>query len=251
MIGLQEEAAPDMNRDDADTSAGTHLLRPEGATARGSLDRRLILSEAVRFIDDRGLDELTMRRLGRELGVEAMALYRYLPSREDLLGGVVDVVLEEYGDPDTLEAVSWQLFLQRVAHAVRAVAVAHPQIFPLVATRPPEAPWLRPPLRSLDWVEAFLTRVRSYGFDDVATVALYRAFSTFLLGHLLLEVSAAGGDLSVVLEAAPTAQRVPLDKYPTVDRLSSRLAENAFDEEFEESLENLLDRLGRLLHRDT
>ena len=76
----------------------------------------------------------------------------------------------------------WQDFLQRLAHGVRRVALAHPKAFPLVASRPPEAPWLRPPLRSLDWVEAFLRGLTDEGFTDEAAVAAYRAFTSFLLG---------------------------------------------------------------------
>ena len=54
-----------------------------------------ILRAAVEFIDTNGLSKLTMRRLGAHLGVEAMALYRYVPGREQLLDGVVEVVMDE------------------------------------------------------------------------------------------------------------------------------------------------------------
>ena len=100
-----------------------------------------------------------MRRLGAELGVEAMALYRYVPSRSDLLDGVVEAVVDElYADPEVhlLPQNSWQEFVIRLAHGVRRMALAHPGAFPLVATRPPAAPWVCPPLRSLRWIESFL-----------------------------------------------------------------------------------------------
>lgn len=235
-----------MERDRARNPQHTQKRTAESGSARGSLDRDLILCEAVRFIDDEGLDQLTMRRLGKHLGVEAMALYRYVPSREDLLDGVVDLVLEEFVDPDE-EAVapSWQDYLQRIAHGVRTVAVAHPNVFPLVVSRPPEAPWLRPPLRSLEWVERFLAALRRYGFDDGPTVAVYRAFSTFLLGHLLLEVSSRGAEILAV-EPGPPVEPDDLSDYPEIRRLSPLLAENAFGDEFEYALESLLDRLSRL-----
>ncbi len=88
--------------------------------------------------------------------------------------------------------------LQRLAHGVRRIALAHPQVFPLIASRPPAAPWVRPPLRSLRWMENFLDNLIGCGFDDAAAVAAYRAFSSFLLGHLLLEVSAQGVDTGPV-----------------------------------------------------
>ena len=135
--------------------------------ARQPLDQLRILNEAVAFIDQRGLSMLTMRRLGAQLGVEAMALYRYVPGREQLLDGVVEVVMDELYR-DTMRQYrprSWPEYLQQMAHARPSVgARAHPRIFPLVATRPPAAPWLRPPLRSLRWVESFLEQMNDYGF---------------------------------------------------------------------------------------
>jgi AcrR family transcriptional regulator len=122
----------------------------EPPSARTPLGRDRILKTAVRFIDDNGMRGLTMRRLGAELGVEAMSLYRYVPGREALLDGVVETVIGEmYDDPAvvTVPRDGWQDFLQRLAHGVRRVALAHPAAFPLVASRPPEAPWLRPPPR--------------------------------------------------------------------------------------------------------
>ena len=109
----------------------------------------------MHLIDTEGRERLTMRRLGSELGVEAMALYRYIPGREQLLDGVVEYIMNElYQQTMTGDLPgSWQEYLQRMAHGVRGICVAHPRVFPLVATRPPAAPWLRPPLRSLRWVE--------------------------------------------------------------------------------------------------
>ena len=100
-------------------------------------------------------------------------------------------------DDDVLDAPrdGWQDFLQRLAHGVRRVALEHPKAFPLVASRPPEAPWLRPPLRSLDWVEASWRGCTPKGSPTTAAVAAYRAFTSFLLGHLLLEVSTHGADV--------------------------------------------------------
>jgi hypothetical protein len=77
-----------------------------------------------------------------------------------------------------------------MAHGVRRYARAHPHAFPLVATRPPAAPWVNPPLRSLRWVEAMLTGLAADGFSDEQVLFTYRTFNSFLLGYLLLETSA-------------------------------------------------------------
>ena len=220
-------------------------------SARVPLDRERILSAAVAFIDEEGLSGLTMRRLGSTLGVEAMSLYRYIPGRQELLDGVVDTIVNQmYDDDEILQTPQhgWQDFLQRLAHGVRRVALAHPKAFPLVASRPPEAPWLRPPLRNLKWVESFLDGLASEGFSDDSAVAAYRAFTSFLLGHLLLEVSSLGADVGPldVLEDDSHAQS--LGAYPMVRRLHGALAEDHSAAEFEMSLENLLERISLLQH---
>jgi AcrR family transcriptional regulator len=231
--------------EDADAA----LVKGDAPPSRHTpLDRGLILDAAVTFIDEQGLPGLTMRRLGQALGVEAMALYRYVAGKEELLDGVVDLLVEGMRtDAEVLDSPrdGWQDFVQRLAHGVRRVALAHPKAFPLVASRPPEAPWLRPPLRSLEWVEAFLVGLESEGFSDEAAVASYRAFTSFLLGHLLLEVSTHGADVGPldVLEESPEPG---LEDYPTVSRLRRQLAQDHAAVEFEEALEELLNRLAQV-----
>jgi AcrR family transcriptional regulator len=193
-----------------------------------------------------------MRRMGAHLGVEGMALYRHVTGRDDLLDGVVELVVDElYGDPEVYLAPQhgWQDYLQRLAHGVRRIAIAHPAVFPLIATRPPAAPWVRPPLRSLRWMESFLDALTTHGFSDGAAVAAYRAYTSFLLGHLLLEVSQRGVPISPLddPEATPHVEDRSLAAYPLVRRLSSLLSEDESAAEFEESLENLLERLQRVL----
>jgi AcrR family transcriptional regulator len=219
---------------------------PGTALSRRPLGRDQILREAVRLIDTEGRERLTMRRLGGELGVEAMALYRYIPGREQLLDGVVEYVMNELYQQTMTEDLpgSWQEYLQRMAHGVRNICVAHPRVFPLVATRPPAAPWLRPPLRSLRWVESFLVSLQRFGFTDDKSVRIYRTFSTFLLGHLLLE--SATVDVSVDVELDDDIEFFEtndLSQYPRLMALESKLRQDGYEEEFEDALEDLLNRI--------
>jgi AcrR family transcriptional regulator len=218
-----------------------------GRPPRRPLDQALIVHEAVKFIDEHGRELLTMRRLGARLGVEAMALYRYLPGRDALLDAVVEALMDELYDVTMTGEYgsSWQEYLQQLAHSVRALARAHPRIFPLVASRPPAAPWLRPPLRSLRWVEEFLTGLARHGFNDADSVLAYRAFSTFLLGHLLLESSAISGEpISPEDDQLPTPAKQDLSEYPRLLQLEGPLAQNAFAEEFDDALEDLINRIA-------
>lgn len=219
-------------------------------SSRVPLSRERVVDAAIAYIDDEGLSDLTMRRLGQRLGVEAMSMYRYIPGKEELLDAVVEKMISHMQrDSEVLRAPEqgWQDFLQRLAHGIRRVSLQHPKAFPLVASRPVEAPWLRPPLRSLEWVEAFLTGLRSEGFTDDAAVAGYKAFTSFLLGHLLLEVAMKGADLGPldVIENQPD-EPDSLAEFPSVRHLRDGLSADHAAVEFEESLENLLERMTHI-----
>ena len=230
-----------------------------GAPGRRTLSREQIIETAIDFVDKRGLTALTMRRLGKELRVEAMSLYRYVNGREDLLEGIVAHMVAELHlrpDDEQLQPTNgWQAYLVWLAHGVRALAREHPNVFPLIATRHPAAPWLRPPLRSLRVVEDFFTMLISRGFSEARAVMAYRAFSSFLLGHLLLEATVLGAQTAPADEPldegesdVPNAdQELDLDKFPHVQRLEAQLSEDHAAAEFEQALEDLLDRLDRLI----
>jgi TetR/AcrR family tetracycline transcriptional repressor len=151
---------------------------------------------------------------------------------------------------DELAQTCWQAYLQALAHSVRRIAVQHPSAFPLVATRHPSAPWLRPPLRSLDLVEDFLQTLRRYGFSDRQVVSAYRGFSSFLLGQLLLESATRGARTSPVEVPFDEgdAQRpnrdgqLDLSDKPATAELRPMLSEDHSAEEFDIALEMLLDR---------
>jgi len=218
-----------------------------------NLSRDAIVEAALQFIDHDGAQGLTMRSLAKEFDVVPMALYRYVQGREDLLEAVVALLLERVlhdldGD---LADTGWQSYLQTLANSVRRIAVEHPAAFPLVATRHPAAPWLRPPLRSLDLVEHFLRTLRGHGFTDIQIVGTYRAFSSFLLGNLLLEAASRGAETSPVEVAfdegnariANQDGQLDLSDKPETKHLRPLLSEDHSEDEFETALETLLDRL--------
>ena len=205
------------------------------------------------MIDIGGLRSFSMRALGGSFGVEAMALYRYVDSREQLMDDIVAFVLDEVAaDSDGEAAVGrlWQAYLARSAREIRRVALTHPQIFPLIATRPPSAPWVRPPLRSLSWMESFLGALRGFGFTPGAMVSTYRAFASFLLGHLLLEVIAMGVDTAPVplSDATPFGRTMDLSvDYPRLAAMRSEMELDRAGELFEADLALLTQRVEALV----
>ncbi|MEJ7636325.1 TetR family transcriptional regulator [Aeromicrobium sp.] len=248
----------------------------------GKLSRDLIAAATLDLIDELGIGAASMRAIAARLDVEAMSLYKHFPTRDALLDAVVDRIVDELdADPEVRrEAVDgWRDYLSRLAHGVRRYALAHPHAFPLVTTRPAEAPWVNPPLRSLVWIESMLATLSSEGFDDDQVLFAYRSFNSFLLGYLLMESGAhtlrdpqtgdgsfGGGDaadampvpgglsptrtkaqLAGIAEADTTAETIdPQDDieirdYPTIHRLAGGLAEDHFGAEFERALTEMLD----------
>ena len=174
------------------------MIRAQGGHGRRSrpgrglsLDR--IVTATLELVDERGIGAASMRAVSSRLGVRSMSLYRYVRDRDELFDAVVERIVGELADDPEVQlrpVDGWRPYLAGMAHGVRRYARAHPHAFPLVATRPPAAPWVNPPLRSLRWVEAMLTGLVREGFSDEQVLFTYRMFNSFLLGYLLLETSA-------------------------------------------------------------
>ncbi|HYO19557.1 MAG TPA: TetR/AcrR family transcriptional regulator C-terminal domain-containing protein, partial [Dermatophilaceae bacterium] len=149
----------------------------------------------------------------------------------------------------------WQAYLVQLANALREMALDSPAAFPLVATRHPSAPWLRPPLRSLQIVEEFLEALTSRGFTDEQAVYVYKAFCSTLIGLLLHEVAALGAETGPVEEPLDEGDAsIPqghgstdLAAFPLIVRMRGQLTENTAEAEFLRSMETLLDQLEREL----
>lgn len=144
-----------------------------------------MLAAALELVDAEGLESLSRRRLGHKLGKDPMALHRYAPYREALLDGLTERVLGELVIPSVTD---WQDQLRRTAHDFRDLTLRHPNVVPLMATRPLSTPLgLRPPgaLRPLEQLMALLTKA---SFDSTGALHLYRAYYGFLLGRILNEL---------------------------------------------------------------
>ncbi|GLW98619.1 TetR/AcrR family transcriptional regulator [Microtetraspora sp. NBRC 16547] len=103
---------------------------------RGSpLSSREIYGEALRLIDERGVEALSMRKLAAELDVNPMSLYHHVPNKEALLEGVCDLVISGIELPAD-DAAPWQEQLKALGVGLRAIALAHPALYPYLVSRP-------------------------------------------------------------------------------------------------------------------
>jgi AcrR family transcriptional regulator len=105
---------------------------------RTGLSREQVLDAALDLVDRDGVAALSMRRLGAELGVEAMTLYHYLPNKDALLDGIVERVMAQADT--TLTSGPWDRALTDYARSLRATLLRHPGAALIVATRPAVTP---------------------------------------------------------------------------------------------------------------
>jgi len=196
---------------------------------RRPLSRRRILEAAVRFVDREGLEALSMRKLGSELGVEAMSLYNHVPNKGALLDGMVEVLLGELEVPP--EDEGWERRIREAYRAFRRLAHEHPNVFPLLVTRPPDT------MDGIWLVEEFLKTLREAGFDPETALYAFRALSSYASGYAMAEIRGfamepAGARLGAVALSE--------DDFPNIHELEAPLRNVDHDAEFEFGLDLIL-----------
>ena len=107
---------------------------------RQPLSHERIVDTAIALVDAEGLDALTMRRLGAELGMDPMAVYYYVPNKAALLDAVVEAVMAEIdlSVDDPSKPADERLI--RAAQAYAEVLVRHRNAMPLLLVRGPATP---------------------------------------------------------------------------------------------------------------
>lgn len=144
---------------------------------RAGLSRERVLSTALRLVDDEGVDALSMRRLGRELGVEAMSLYSYVENKQDLVEGVVEQVFGEM-PLVTPGAGDWPDRLRQHASTFRDVLLRHPNAVVLVAGRPLVTDG------TMAFVESALVELQAYGLDLPTADLVLSTIAAYVIGSV-------------------------------------------------------------------
>jgi len=193
---------------------------------RRPLSRRRIVEVAVRFVDREGLEALSMRKLGGELGVEAMSLYNHVPNKDALLDGMVEVLLGELKVPP--EDEGWEKRVKEAYRAFRRLAHEHPNVFPLLVTRPPDT------MDGIWLVEEFLKTLRGAGFDPETALYAFRVLSSYASGYAMAEIRGFAMEPS---GARAGTVALSQDDFPNIHELDAPLREVDHDAEFEFGLD--------------
>jgi AcrR family transcriptional regulator len=192
-------------------------------TGEGKITRELVLATALEIIDRDGVDALSMRHLGAALGRDPMILYRHAPGKAALLDGVVEMVLAQLRvDPANTD---WTSHLRSVARDYRALALAHPNVVPLLVTRPLATPLALRPRGTLRPLEDLLALLTGTGFSGPDALHIYRAFFGFLNGHLLNELQELVENPDETDDLLRLGMhRLPLSEFPLLRSLAHALA---------------------------
>jgi AcrR family transcriptional regulator len=211
------------------------------AGRRPGLTRDQVLTAAMAIIDDGGVEELTMRRLGNALNRNPMAVYRHAMDKEALLDGVVERVVADFvvtPPPSDGGPADWERALRDTAHQFRRAALAHPKVVPTLVTRSLSGPLaLRPPgmLRPL---EELLELLMNAGFDEHGALHAARFFTGFLYQHLLHELQERVDNPDETDDVLRLGlHRLPITEFPRLRSLAGILAAYDGAAELDEGLD--------------
>lgn len=203
-----------------------------------------MLRTALELADRDGLDGLTMRRLGDLLGVEAMSLYNYFASKDDLLSGLIDLVFSEIQVP---QQGGWNSAMRRRAISALAALARHRWAVGLMESS------MRPGPANLAHHEAVLKRLREAGFSVAMTAHAYSALDSYTYGFaqqqigLPFDTGAQAGEVAEQILGQNVATNFPyLAEIATQHVMKPGYS---YGKEFEFGLDLILDGLSRALEK--
>jgi AcrR family transcriptional regulator len=212
--------------------------------SREPLSRERVLETAVALADRHGLDWLSMRKLAEELGVAAMTLYYYVPNKDELIDGMIDIVFGEI-EPPSLE-LDWKEAMRRRALSTRSALNRHRWAVGNMEGRTDHGP------SNLRLHDAVLGCLRAAGFSIEMTVHAYSVQDAYIYGFALQESdmsSETPQDFAAEAQRQMDAYAEMLADYPhLVEVVGGYVAQSGYDyaKEFLFGLDLILEALDRL-----
>lgn len=212
----------------------------EAARHRAPLSRERVLQTAFQLADQGGLGSLSMRKLGQELGVEAMAMYYYFANRDEIVDGIVDLVFAEIDLPSS--DGDWRAAMRRRSISLRDVLLRHRWAIGLMESRRNGGP------ANLRHHDAVIACLRAGGMDIAMTAHAYSLLDSYVYGFALTKLTLPFQTPDEVAEvAAGMRQAADLDAYPHLVEMIGHAMQPGYDylDEFEYGLDVILDGLER------
>ncbi len=207
---------------------------------RSPLTRERVLRAAIRLADRQGLDALSMRRLATTLKVEAMSLYNYVANKDEVLDGMVDLIIGEITLPTP--GGDWRAAMRARASSAHKVMLAHPWAPMLVVSRINVGP------NMLRYIDATLGTLRQAGLSWEETDRAWNAMDSHIYGFTLQLQNFPVDPAEYAAAAASYLPMLPAEQYPYMHELTERVAAGTHDgtHDFAFGLELILDGLDRL-----
>jgi AcrR family transcriptional regulator len=205
------------------------------------LSRERVLQAALQLADQEGLESLSMRNLAQTLGVKAMSLYNHVANKDDLIDGIVDMVVSEIGVPSL--AIDWRTAMRQRATSAHKVLLRHPwATLPLVSRMN-----LGPAM--LHYLNTTLGCLREAGFSIEMADHAWNVIDSHIYGFTLQELNFPIEPTEYVAAAESALSLIPADKYPYLNELTHHVIEGHYDglHDFELGLELILEGLDQLL----
>lgn len=208
---------------------------------RNQLTRERVLNGAIALADEVGMEGFTIRKLAAAIDAKPMTIYHYVPNKEAIIDGMVDVIFSEIDLPPT--GTHWKTAMQHRADSARVVLARHPWATPLMESRANPGP------ATLGHHDAVLGYLRQAGFSIEMTAHAYALIDAFIYGFALQEANlpATGGEDMAELADAIT-QQFPVGEYPHLIELTTQHVLKPgydFSNEFEFGLSLILDGIER------
>ena len=211
------------------------------ARSRAPLSRERVLRAALVLADGSGIDSLTMRRLGQELGVEAMSLYNHVANKDDIIDGIVDLVFSEIALP--ADGDGWKPAMRRRAVSAHEALLRHPWAPSFMQSRS------RPGTATLRHHDSVLRSLRTAGFTLVMAAHAVSVIDGYVYGFALQQTNIPLQSREQIAEVGENILRQLAGQYP---HLTEMIVDHAmqpgydYGAEFEFGLDLILDGLGRL-----
>jgi AcrR family transcriptional regulator len=206
------------------------------------LSKERVLRAAVDLADAEGIEAVSMRRLAKELGVEAMSLYNHVANKDDMLNGIVEIVTSEIEVPSN--GADWKASIRRSAISAHDAFLRHRWAVPLMMRTTTVIPM------RMRWMESLLRTLREAGFSPDLTHHAYHALDSHITGFTLWQVNFPFDTREELLDLAEDfLRKIPADEYPYfIEHAQQHLVEPDPDEpnEFDFGLDLILDGLERL-----
>ena len=183
-----------------------------------------------------------MRRLGSELSVEAMSLYKHVAGKEDILDGIVDLVIGEIEIPN--QGSDWKEAMRRRAMSGREVLRRHSWAIGLLESRGTKGP------AALRYLNAILESLRSAGFSVQDAAHAFWLLDSYVYGHVIQETSMPSAPERTPDSTGSVLGQDTINEYPRLVEMGEHAQRSgfSFDAEFEFGLDLILDALGRTVN---